>query len=246
LSIPPQFQQPGKADKFAPRDHPEWVGRLFLVYPDSVSPQTFNRPDGTQETTDVVTADVVIIDLPDAQTGQPVKLQGARIGGKALVPQLRKMVGSMVLGRLAKMPSQGQKDGAYYLADFTPQDAQMATAYVAANPRQAPFAQPAAQAAPPAGPPPGPAPGAPAPQYASQALPYDPWANTQAQPAQPAQAAPGAPYGAPPAGPPAPPPTGVEASPLAQFLAAKGIPTAGMSPEQIRMIAATYPDAPAG
>ncbi|MEU9654826.1 hypothetical protein [Streptomyces chartreusis] len=235
MTIPPQFQQPGRADKFAPRDNPQWIGRLFLIYPDSVSPQTFNRPDGTQETSDVVTADVIIIDLPDPQTGQPTKLEGARIGGKGLVPQLRKMIGSMVLGRLNKLPSQGQKDGAYVLADFTPQDAAMASAYVAANPRTSQFAQPAAQAQPVAQ--------APAPQ--APPLPYDQWQHTQAQPAPPAA------YGAPPAAAYAPPPAQAapapaEAapSPLAQFLQGKGVPTAGMPEAQMQMIAATFPDNP--
>ncbi|MGP4083173.1 hypothetical protein [Streptomyces sp. KR55] len=241
MTVPPQFQQPGKADKFAPRDNPQWLGRLFLIYPDSVSPQTFNRPDGTQETSDVVTADVVIIDLPDPQTGQPVKLEGARIGGKGLVPQLRKMIGSMVLGRLSKLPSQGQKDGAYVLQDWTPQDAAMATAYVNANPRTQQFAQPAAQAQPVAQ---APAPQAPAAQYASQALPYDPWQNTQAQPPQapPAQA-----YGATPAvaqAPPAAAPAPAGAPSLPDFLASKGVPTAGMGEQQMQMIAATFPDNP--
>lgn len=208
----PSFNQPGKGDKFTPRDHPEWLGKLFLIYPDSCSPQTFNRPDGTQDTSDIVEADVAIIDLIDPQTGQPTTLSGARIGGKGLVPQLRKMIGSMVLGRLTKLPSQGQKDGAYVLADYTPEDAQTATAYVQAHPRTAPFGQPQGQAQAPAqtqhqGQPqayPTQAPAQPqgpayAPQgqgqpqgaqYASQALPYDPWAGsgTQAPPQAPGQA----------------------------------------------------------
>lgn len=230
------------------------MGRLFLIYPDSVSPQTFNRPDGTQETSDVVTADVIIIDLTDPQTGQPTRLEGARIGGKGLVPQLRKMMGSMVLGRLNKLPSQGQKDGAYVLADFTPQDGAMASAYVAANPRTNQFAQPQAQAQPVA-------------QAPAQAppLPYDQWQHTQAAPAQayappPAQAPP-VPDPANPgqaiqagyyaaggaANPPAQAPAYAPApapSPLAQFLMGKGVPVAGMPEAQMKMIAATFPDAP--
>lgn len=216
----PQFNQPGKADKFAPRDNPQWIGRLFLIYPDSCAPQTFNRPDGTQETSDVVEADVVIIDLPDPQTGQPTVLSGARIGGKGLVPQLKKQLGSMVLGRLNKLPSQGQRDGAYILADFTPADAQLAAAYVQTHPRSSQFAQPQAPAQPVAQ----------APAYASQALPYDPWAGSGAAPAPVAQM--------PPQTPPATP------SPLAQFLAGKGVPTQGMSDDQMRLIAATFPDNP--
>lgn len=193
------YQQPGKADKFAPRDNPTWLGRLFLIYPDSCTPQTFNRPDGTQETSDVVTADVIIIDLPDPQTGQPTRLEGARIGGKGLVPQLRKAVGAMVLGRLSKLPSQGQKDGAYVLQDWTPQDAAMADAYTERNPRPSPYAQPAAQ----------PVAQAPAPQ--APPLPYDQWQNTQAAPAAayvppPAQAPPAQAYVPPPQGYAPPPP----------------------------------------
>ncbi|MGY0060845.1 hypothetical protein ACWY4P_30595 [Streptomyces sp. LZ34] len=249
------FNQPAKGDKFTPRDHPEWLGKLFLIYPDSCAPQTFNRPDGTQDTSDIVEADVAIIDLIDLQTGQPTTLSGARIGGKGIVPQLRKMIGSMVLGRLTKLPSQGQKDGAYVLADFTPDDAQIATAYVQTHPRTQ-FGQPQGQAQPQ---------GQPAPQaqaqaqptqpqgaqYASQALPYDPWAGSGAQAPPQAQAQPQAqaPQGqgwqAAPAQAPAVPPAGADqGSPLAQWLATKGVPTQGMQDEQMRMIAFTFPDNP--
>ncbi|MBW8087772.1 hypothetical protein IGW14_06855 [Streptomyces hygroscopicus subsp. hygroscopicus] len=263
----PTFNQPGKGDKFTPRDHPEWLGKLFLIYPDSCSPQTFNRPDGTQETSDIVEADVAIIDLIDPQTGQPTTLSGARIGGKGLVPQLRKMVGSMVLGRLTKLPSQGQKDGAYILADYTPEDAQTATAYVQAHPRTAPFGQPQGQAQAPAqaqaqgqGYPPQAQAQPTQPQgaqYASQALPYDPWAGSGAQappqaPGQPQapaqaqgqgwQAAPVPPQTQAPAVPNAWPDSG--SSPLAQFLESKGVPTQGMQEDQMRMIASTFPDNP--
>lgn len=267
----PSFQQPAKGDKFTPRDHPEWLGKLFLIYPDSCSPQTFNRPDGTQDTSDIVEADVAIIDLIDPQTGQPTTLSGARIGGKGLVPQLRKMIGAMVLGRLTKLPSQGQKDGAYILADFSPEDAQIATAYVQAHPRTAPFGQPQAQTQAPAqaqpqgyptqaqAQPQGQAyPSQPqGAQYASQALPYDPWAGSgaQAPPQAPGQAqgqpqaqgqgwqaAPVPPQAQAPAVPNAWPDSGGSA--LAQYLESKGVPTQGMQEDQMRMIASTYPDNP--
>lgn len=260
------FNQPAKGDKFTPRDHPEWLGKLFLIYPDSCAPQTFNRPDGTQDTSDIVEADVAIIDLIDPQTGQPTTLSGARIGGKGLVPQLRKMIGSMVLGRLTKLPSQGQKDGAYVLADFTPDDAQIATAYVQTHPRTAQFGQPQGQAqaqgqpAPQAQPQAYPAQAQAQPtqpqgaQYASQALPYDPWAGSGAQAPPQAQAQPQAPQGQVWQAAPVPPQAQAPAvpnawpdsgsSPLAQYLESKGVPTQGMQEDQMRMIASTYPDNP--
>lgn len=209
------FAQPDKGDRFTPRDHPEWVGRLFLFYPDSVSQQMGTNGQGQPEPYESVEADIVIVDLPNPETGQPTTLTNARVGGKALVPQIKKHCGGgMVLGRLAQTAAQGQKSGAFYLADYSDADVQQATQYINTHPRNQ-FTQPTAQA--PAAAPPqqqyappantyGQTPGNPAaqPQYASQALPYDPWQNTQAAP----QAAPaGPPQGqwnpaaAPPSGP---------------------------------------------
>ncbi|MFJ4828462.1 hypothetical protein ACIP79_00750 [Streptomyces sp. NPDC088747] len=195
------FAQPDKGDRFTPRDHPEWLGRLFLIYPDSVSQQMGTNGQGQPEPYEVVEADVVIVDLVNPETGQPTVLTNARIGGKAIVPQIKKHTGGgMVLGRLAQTAAQGQKSGAFYLADYSDADVQTATQYINAHPRNQ-FTQPTAQQAPAAPPqqwgqaPYGapPAGGQAQPQYASQALPYDPWQGTQTAPAPQAQAAPAGP-----------------------------------------------------
>lgn len=231
------YDQPDKGAKFTPRDHPNWIGKLFLIFPESVETVNFSRPDGTQDPTDMVTADVAIIDLPD-ETGKPTFLQAARIGGSALVPQLKKKIGKKVLGRLQQTPAQGQKSGAYFLADFSPQDAQTAESYEQAFPRsayQAPSEPPAnawqaqqpAQSGPPAPNQWGGAPPAPAGQPAGA------WGQAAAIPAAP----PAGQWGAPPpaAAPPAPPwPDG-----LREFLTSRGIDTNGMDEAQARQIAAT-------
>lgn len=239
------FQQPDKGDRFTPRDHPEWVGRLFLIYPDSVTQQMGTGPTGQPEPYESVEADVVIIDLPNPETGQPTTLTSARIGGKALVPQIKKHCGGgMVLGRLAQTAAQGSKSGAYYLADYADADVATATQYINAHPRNQ-FTQPAAQQQ--AAPAPqqqygapqnvtqvpgynGPQANTPSPQYASQALPYDPWQGTQAA----AQAAPAGPpagqWGAAPAAPPAAPQSGGAPAPWqnsGQQPAPQGAPSNG-------------------
>jgi hypothetical protein len=212
VATPPPFKQPAKnSGFFSPRDHADWLGRLFLIYPDRIITKTFTQEEGP---VDMVEADAAIIDLMDPQTGQPTVLAGTTIGGKALVPQLKTQLGAMVLGRLAQSPAQGQKSGAYYLTDFSDQDAQIAQQYIQTHPRQqftqpqtgptqAPYGalpQPAygqAPGAPSYGSAPAPAPSGSAPQYASQQLPYDPWQGTQAAPqAAPAGPQPGA-WGAP-------------------------------------------------
>lgn len=226
------FAQPDKGDRFTPRDHPEWLGRLFIFYPDSVSQHMGTDNNGQPAPYEAVEADVAIVDLINPETGQPTVLSNARVGGKSLVPQIKKHCGGgMVLGRLAQSPAQGQKSGAFYLAEYSDADVQIATQYINTHPRNA-FTQPTAQAAPAPAPqaqPWGQAPapqqygqGAPRaqPQYASAQLPYDPWQGTQAAPQQqsqaapqgpppgqwqaPAGSAPGAPAQMPPASPSAP------------------------------------------
>lgn len=151
------YGQPDKAEKFSPRDHPEWLGKLFLVYPDRINEVVFTKPDGTPDPAKVAEADVAVIDLIDPQTGRPTTILGARIAGKGLVPQLTKTAGTgdAVLGRLRKLPAQGQKDGAYVLDDHTPQDVALAQQYEAqAGDWRGKFGQPsAASAATPAVPP---------------------------------------------------------------------------------------------
>jgi hypothetical protein len=181
LSTPPEFARPATSEAFAPRNHPEWHGKLFLIRPNYVQSITFNPEDGPKDT---VNSYVVILDLVDPQTNTPTVIDGATIGGAALVPQLRSKIGQMVLGRLEKGPSQGQKDGAFKLnPNFTQEDAALAGRWLEAfgplpdvPPAPAPTAPPAAPAAPPA----------------------DMWAGTNAAPAQ-------GQWGAPPAAPAAPP-----------------------------------------
>lgn len=249
------YDQPDKGAKFTPRDHPEWLGKLFLVFPESVETVNFSRPDGTQDPTDMVTADVAIIDLPDPQTGRPTFLENARIGGSALAPQLKKKLGKKVLGRLNQTPAQGQKSGAYFLADWTPADAQTAESYEAAFPRaayQVPNDPPANawQAGPPA------QSGPPAPsQFAGQWGGAQPAATpppatgaaqnwgTPAAPPAPAAAAPPAWGAAAPATPAAPPADPWPGAPgLHAFLTSRGIDTNGMDEGQARQIAATLPN----
>lgn len=206
------FAQPDKGDKFTPRDHPEWLGKLFLIYPDSVAQRMGTDNNGQPAPYEVVEGDVAIIDLPDPQTGQPSTLKNAGIGGKALVPQIKKQVGGMVLGRLAQTAAQGQKSGAFYLADYSDADQAAAMGYIQSHPRQQ-FAQPAAQAVPVAAPVAQYAPAPVAPQPVAQQFPV------------PAPVAPAAPAIDPQ---------------LVAFLASKGVDASAMSPEQAQLIAATF------
>lgn len=242
------YDQPDKGAKFTPRDHPEWLGKLFLVWPESVETVNFSRPDGTQDPTDMVTADVAIIDLTDPQTGKPVFLQSARIGGSALAPQLKKKLGRKVLGRLNQTPAQGQKSGAYFLADWTPADAQTAEQYEAAFPRaayQAPSDPPAnawqAQQPAQSGPPAPQQWGAPAatPQQGTGAA--QSWGQPAAPPPAPAAGAPQA-WGAAAQQPPAAPTASPWPDGLREFLTSRGIDTNGMDEQQARQIAATLPN----
>ncbi|WP_055566027.1 hypothetical protein [Streptomyces atriruber] len=214
MSTPNPFAQPGRSgDFFSPKHHREWLGRLFIFYPESTVMKTFKEDEGPKP---FVIADVVIVDLPDPQTGQPTVMHSTTIGGTSLVPALdRDNIGKKVLGRLRQNPPQGQRDGAYYIAGPgdpegpTDQDIAVAAAYDAQHPRQV-FAPPQAQQAPPAqqyGQPQNvtqmPGYGGPQaqPQHVSQQLPYDPWQGTQAAPGgQPQAGPPQGQWGTPPAG----------------------------------------------
>jgi len=230
------YEQPDKGEKFTPSDHPEWLGKLFLIWPDSVDTVNFNRPDGTVDPTDMVTADVAIVDLVNPETGQPTYLKGARIGGSALAPQLKKKLGKKVLGRLQQTPRQGNKSGAYFLADFTPQDVAQAQQYEAAHPRNT-YDAPSGQA---------PAAGAWGAQPAATPPPAAPaqgqWGAAPAAAAAPPQA-PAQQWGAQPAAAPPPPPADPfpGAPGLADFLRARGVDVTGMDEGTARQIAATMP-----
>jgi hypothetical protein len=142
------YSQPEAAEKFTPSDHPEWLGKLFLVHPTYVEDVQF-KPD--EAPTKIVTADIAIVDLIDPRTGSAVILRGVSIGGKLLAPVLAKYIGQDdPLGRLYQKPRQGEKSGAYFLDNFTPADVEQAIAFEKANPTwRGGYAQPVATAVPP-------------------------------------------------------------------------------------------------
>lgn len=154
------FDKPGTAQGFAPTQHPEWQGRLFLIFPTNREEVQF--PDKQPgDLTTVITADVAIVDLPDPLTGGPFTvLLGVSISSKALIPQLAKYVGTgtAALGRLNPRAAQPGKNPAWALDDYTDADAALATPVDAASaqwrgrvgqPSTPPVAQPAAPLPPP-------------------------------------------------------------------------------------------------
>lgn len=168
------YETSDKGEKFSPRDHPEWIGKLFLVYPTEVNTVQFQDDKGQPQPTDVVTADVAILDLIDPETQRPKVLLGARIAGKAIVPQIKGKVtsGNANLGRMRQLPAQGAKSGAYVFDnEFTPADEAAATAQDAGDWRGkygAPATPTGAASAAPATPTPGAAaPAAGAPWFAT-------------------------------------------------------------------------------
>lgn len=143
------YSQPVKGESFSPRDHPEWANKLFVIYPTEVATVQFE--DGPSE---VVTADVMIVDLIDPETQRPKVMQGARIGGKALVPAIRKYVGTpdAALGRLRQLPPKGAKSGAFVLDDHTDAEIALATQAEASNAGwRGGYGQPVAASGPPTG-----------------------------------------------------------------------------------------------
>lgn len=231
------YDQPDRSAKFTPSDHPNWVGRLFLFWPESVENVSFTRKDGTLDPTDIVTCDVAIIDLPDPENqGRPTFVKDAKVGGSALAPQLKKKVGKKVLGRLQQAPRNGEKTGAFFLAEWTPQDVQIAEQYEAAFPHvayQSPSDNP-----PPANAWQAPQSGPSAP--AQGQFPAQSWGG-----AQPAATPPPATGAAQSWGAPATPPPAPAAPPwpdgLREFLTARGYDTTKMDEQQARQIAATLP-----
>lgn len=177
------FDKPGTAQGFAPSQHPEWLGRAFLIYPTAREEVQF--PDKQPgDLTTVITADVAIVDLPDPLTGAPfTTMLGVNISSKALIPQLAKYVGTgtAAFGRLNQRPAQPGKNPAYALDDYTDADAALAQPVDASSAQwrgrvgqpspvaqPTPFPTPAPVAAPLSGLPPAPVPVAPA-------APAGPW-----------------------------------------------------------------------
>lgn len=172
------FKQPGTGgDKFDLRNNgQEWLGALMLVWPLSVKE---NFDTGQYDPTDVVEADIALIDRMDPETGKPLFFERAFIFSKGLVNNTRNDVGGMVLGRLVRR--QFANGTGWSMDPFSDADAQLAQQYIMANPRNVPAqpssgAQsppPAAAQAPPANDPwslpPAPQAAAPAPAPASSA-----------------------------------------------------------------------------
>lgn len=166
------FAAPATSQGFAPSQHPEWANKLMLIYPTNREEVQF--PDKQPgDLTTVITADVAIVDLPDALTGDPfTKLIGVNISSKALIPQLAKYVGTgtAALGRLNARAPQPGKSPAYALDDYTDADAALATPIDASSAQwRGRVSQPSATApvAPPAG--------VPAPVPVAPAAPAGPW-----------------------------------------------------------------------
>jgi hypothetical protein len=233
--------QPGSGgDKFDLKNRgDQFFGKLLLIYPTALKT---DFDGGEYGKTDVVVADVIILDLINLQTGQPEEFRDAFLFSRGLVNNTRGYIGGSVLGRLAR--KQFAKGIGWSLDDFSDADGQVAMQYINAHPRNMP-AQPS-QGIPNAEPPPAPAPTpppavpappayAPPPPPAPTALPaaaanYDPnpWAGMQT-----AQA-------------PTPPPPEVQDPALTAFLRSKGINPVQpdgtpMSNAIMQQIAASFP-----
>lgn len=164
------YETSDRGEKFSPRDNPSWIGKLFLVYPTELNVVQFQDDKGVPSPTDVVTADVAILDLIDPETGKPKVLLGARIAGKAIVPQIKGKVisGNANLGRMRQLPAQGAKSGAYVFdTEFTAADEQLAKQQDAADWRGKYGATPPTGAASPAA-----ATATPVPAINGQAAPW--------------------------------------------------------------------------
>jgi hypothetical protein len=246
----PAFSQPsaggGGGDSFEPKDH---FGNLLLVFPKSYVAE-FSTKNGVTPKADV---DIIVVDKPGPD-GKPTALLGAAFFGN-LANSVRNDIGGQVLGRLGQGPNT-RGTPPWILANFTPEDAAMATPALAAyqagqfkqaapNPMASPQGTPAGYAQTPQTPasPPAqqqwqqqatPAPQA-APAYAQQAPPT---AQPQQQWQQPA-----APQAGPPAqtAPQAPAASGADPALLAR-LAQFGINLPPTTPQaQAEAIAATLP-----
>lgn len=221
---------PASGDRFDPKNHPEWMGALFLIWPTKVNDA--KQWDPKYEASETVSADMVILDRvgPD---GQPVVLKDTMVFGQVLVAQfkenLRLEKEPVVLGRLEKKITNNGFE-AWSLASFNPGvDDVAADAYVASHPRNQ-FRQPSGQQGPPvpsAGPP---------PFGAAQSGPTG-WDAAGAQaPAQQQWGASAAPV------PPPTPPAEQWPAGLREFLQSKGIdPVAsGMTVDAAKNLASTF------
>jgi hypothetical protein len=105
------------------------AGRLLLVYPKEHTTKT-TEAFGEK---DVLIADIVVLDGNNA--GE--ELRDAYIFPGMMIGQLKGYIGNPdpALGRLGKGQPKPGKQAPWILADFTDQDAQIATAWVNAHPR---------------------------------------------------------------------------------------------------------------
>ncbi|MGW2207156.1 hypothetical protein [Streptomyces sp. NPDC001774] len=241
MSTPNPFEQPGTGgDKFDLKNlGQQWLGGLLIIWPSEVKPEFTGN--GQYKPTDVVVADIGIIDRIDPNTGRPLFFKEAFIFSKGLVANTRNKLGQVVLGRLVKRDF--ANGPGWSLDPYQPQDVATAEAYLATNPRQT-FSPPtpAQQAAAPT--PAAAAYSAPAPAPAPNAAPnqWQPPAPATAPTPAPSSPAPtaGANTWAPP--PPAPSANGIESWPagLADYLKTIGVDPAQVPDEATaRMIAAT-------
>lgn len=160
----------------------EWTavnGHLLLVSPHSQEHGIVTAYGPA----DAVRADITDLDAVDPNTGLPFVYEDILVFPKVLQSQLRPKFGGKVLGRLGQGAAKQGQDPPWTLADFTPQDAQRATAYlahIATLAMRAPAADPwaSAPAAPPQQapvyPPPAPAPTAPPAAPPAQGWSQDP------------------------------------------------------------------------
>ena len=154
------FQRPAtqvEGDKFEPKNYfnPQTgSGALLLIYATEFKAQVKT----TNGLTDMVQADIVILDAPGPD-GQPTVLHNSGLFSVALVNQTKNAVGgSPVLGRLSQGQAKPGQSAPWLLADPTDADCAQAQQYINTHPRSS-FTQPPPQQQPPAAPPQQQAPG---------------------------------------------------------------------------------------
>lgn len=171
---------PAAGDQFKPKDHPEWLGALFLVYPTRINEK--KKWSSQFDECETASADMVILDRVGAD-GQPIVLRDVMVFAELITSQLKENLRQgpdpVVLGRLEKITTTNGFS-AWNLGHFTPGvDDVTADAYVAAHPRNQ-FQQPSGQQATPvaqSGPPGWDAAGTQAPaqqQWGASATPVPP------------------------------------------------------------------------
>ena len=129
------FAQPSSGPMFAAKEH---VGRLVL-FEDIGAPEKIKTAAGES---DVIRATVTVVDDPRGPQVYPQSL----VFGRVLVGTLARATGA-TLARLAQGVAKPGQSAPWLLAEFTPADAALAEAYLAARPRTQ-FAAPVRAQAP--------------------------------------------------------------------------------------------------